>query len=118
MPRVLAGLKDASPGTNYKLLVDDNYERETCTFKSVFWAFRPCIVGFVDAHFLNPCPKAHTEENPMKSKAQRPTKKTKEQEKSKEISASESNLQQNANLQQNTDLPQNTVPWQMKINWA
>ena len=94
MPRVLAGLKDASPGTNYKLLVDDNYERETCTFKSVFWAFRPCIVGFVDTHFLNPCPKAHTEENPMKSKAQRPTKKTEEKEKSKEISASESNLQQ------------------------
>ena len=94
LPRVLAGLKDASPGTNYKLLVDDNYERETCTFKSVFWAFRPCIVGFVDTHFLNPCPKAHTEENPMKSKAQRPTKKTEEKEKSKEISASESNLQQ------------------------
>ena len=44
--RVLAGLKDASPGTNYKLLVDDNYEQETCTFKSVFWAFHPCIVGF------------------------------------------------------------------------
>ena len=46
MPRFLAGLKDASPGTKYKLLVDDNYERGTCTFKSVFWAFRPCIVGF------------------------------------------------------------------------
>ena len=26
--------------------MDDNYERGTCTFKSVFWAFRPCIVGF------------------------------------------------------------------------
>ena len=46
MPRFLAGLKDASLGTKYKLLVDDNYERGTCTFKSVFWAFRPCIVGF------------------------------------------------------------------------
>ena len=46
MPRFLAGLKDSSPGTKYKLLVDDNYERGTCTFKSVFWAFRPCIVGF------------------------------------------------------------------------
>ena len=66
----------------------------------------------VDAHFLNPCPKAHTEENPMKIKAQRPTKKTEVQERSKEISASESNLQQNANLQQNIDLPQNTVLWQ------
>ena len=42
----LAGLKDASPGTKYKLLVDDNYERRTYTFKSVFWAFRPYIVGF------------------------------------------------------------------------
>ena len=48
----------------------------------------------VDTHFLNPCPKSHTEESPMKSKAQRPTKKTEEKEKSKEISASESNLQQ------------------------
>ena len=66
----------------------------------------------VDAHFLNPCPKAHTKENPMKIKAQRPTKKTEVQERSKEISASESNLQQNANLQQNTDLPQNKVLWQ------
>ena len=46
MLRFLAGLKDASPGTKYKLLVDDNYERGTCTFKFVFWAFRPCIVGF------------------------------------------------------------------------
>ena len=46
MPRFLVGLKDASPGTKYKLLVDDNYEGGTCTFKSVFWAFRPCIVGF------------------------------------------------------------------------
>ena len=44
--RFLAGLKDASPGTKYKLLVDDNYEQETCTFKSVFWAFCLCIVGF------------------------------------------------------------------------
>ena len=26
--------------------MDDNYERGTCTFKSVFWAFRPCIVRF------------------------------------------------------------------------
>ena len=42
----LAGLKDANLGTKYKLLVDDNYEQGTCTFKSVFWAFRPCIVGF------------------------------------------------------------------------
>ena len=58
----------------------------------------------VATHFLNPCLKAHTKENPMKSKAQRPTKKTEEQERSKEITASESNLQQNANLQQNTDL--------------
>ena len=37
-------------------------------------------------------PKAHEEENPMKSKAQRPTKNTEEQERSKEISASENNL--------------------------
>ena len=106
LPRVLAGLKDASPGTNYKLLVDDNYEQETCTFKSVFWAFRPFIVGFVDTHFLNPCPKAHTEENPMKSKAQRPTKKTEKQERSKERSVRE------RDLQQNTNLPQNIVLWQ------
>ena len=26
--------------------MDDNYERGTCTFKFVLWAFRPCIVGF------------------------------------------------------------------------
>ena len=45
-------------------------------------------------NFANPYPKAHEEENPMKSKAQRPTKKIEEQERSKEISASESNLQQ------------------------
>ena len=46
MPRFLAGLKDASLGTEYKLTEDDNYEQGTCTFKSVFWVFRPCIVGF------------------------------------------------------------------------
>ena len=46
MQRFLAGFKDASPGTKYKLLMDDNYERGTYKFKSVFWAFRPCIVGF------------------------------------------------------------------------
>ena len=46
MPRFFAGLKDASPGIEYKLIVDDNYERGTCTFKFVFWAFCPCIVGF------------------------------------------------------------------------
>ena len=46
MPHFLAGLKDASPGTEYKLIVDDNYEHGTCTFKFVFWAFRPCIIGF------------------------------------------------------------------------
>ena len=53
---------------------------------------------FVDAHFLNPCPKAHTEESPMKSKAQRPTKKTEEQERIKERSARERDLQQNTVL--------------------
>jgi len=37
----------------------------------------------------------------MKSKAQRPTKKTKEQERSKERNARESDLQQNTVLQQN-----------------
>ena len=41
----------------------------------------------VDTHFLNPCPKSHIEESPMKSKAQRPTKKTEEQERFKERSA-------------------------------
>ena len=46
MPRFLARLKDASSGTKYKLLVDDNYEQGTCTFKFVFWAFRPWIVVF------------------------------------------------------------------------
>ena len=46
MPRFLVGLKDASPSTKYKLLVDDNYEQGTCTFKSIFWAFRQCIVVF------------------------------------------------------------------------
>ena len=46
LPLFLAGLKNANLGTKYKLLVDDNYEWGTYTFKSVFWAFRPCIVGF------------------------------------------------------------------------
>ena len=26
--------------------MDDNYEQRTCIFKSVFWVFCPCIVGF------------------------------------------------------------------------
>ena len=34
--------------------------------------------------FANPYPKAHEKESPIKIKAQRPTKKTKEQERSKE----------------------------------
>ena len=59
-------------------------------------------------NFANPYPKAHEEENPMKSKAQRPTKKTEEQERS----AKEMNLQQNTNLPQNTNLLQNTILWQ------
>ena len=42
----------------------------------------------------------------MKSKAQRPTKKTEEQERSKERSVREKDLQQNTNL------PQNIVLWQ------
>ena len=46
MQRFLAGLKDASTGTKYKLLVDNNYEQGTCTFKFVFWVFCPYIVGF------------------------------------------------------------------------
>ena len=61
LPHFLAGLKDASPGIKYKLLVDDNYEQKTCSFKSVFWVFRSCIVGFkhcrlvisIDATHLN-----------------------------------------------------------------
>ena len=61
----------------------------------------------VDTHFLNPCPKSHIEESPMKSKAQRPTKKTEEQERFKERSARENDLQQNTNLLQNTVLWQN-----------
>ena len=44
----------------------------------------------VDTHFLNLYPKAHTEESPMKSKAQRPAKNTKEQERYKERNAKES----------------------------
>ena len=43
-------------------------------------------------NFAHPYPKAHEEENPMKSKAQRPTKKAEEQERSKERSARESDL--------------------------
>ena len=42
----------------------------------------------------------------MKSKAQRPTKKTEKQERSKERSVRE------RDLQQNTNLPQNIVLWQ------
>ena len=46
MPHFLTGLKDASSGIKYKLLVNDNYERGTYTFKFVYWTFRPCIVRF------------------------------------------------------------------------
>ena len=66
----------------------------------------------VDAHFCKSLPKspwgrkpnkkqnskAYMEESPMKTKAQRPTKKTKEQERSKERNVRESDLQQNADL--------------------
>ena len=55
-------------------------------------------------NFANPYPKAHEEESPMKSKAQRSTKKTEEQERSKERTARESDLQQSADLQQITNL--------------
>ena len=48
--------------------------------------------------FANLYLKADEEENLMKSKAQRPTKKTKEQERSKERNVRESDLQQNTNL--------------------
>ena len=44
--------------------------------------------------FANPYPKAHEEESPMKSKVERPTKKTEKQERSKEISESESKWKQ------------------------
>ena len=40
----------------------------------------------------------------MKSKAQRPTKKTEEQERSKEKGARENDLQQNVDMQQITNL--------------
>ena len=43
--------------------------------------------------FPNPYPKTHMEESPMKSKAQRPAKKTKEEKRSKERSARERDLQ-------------------------
>lgn len=46
MLHFFAGLKDASSGTKYKLLINDNYEQGTCTFKSTFLAFCPCIVWF------------------------------------------------------------------------
>ena len=56
-------------------------------------------------------------ESPMKSKAQRPTKKTKEQERSKERNNTrESDPQQNADLQQKTNLQQNTVLQQNGFN--
>ena len=48
--------------------------------------------------FANLYPKAHEEESQIKIKAQRPTKKTKEQEKSKEISERKNDLQQNTDL--------------------
>ena len=43
--------------------------------------------------FVNLYPKTHTEESPMKNKAQMPAKKTKEQERSKERNAKERDLQ-------------------------
>ena len=49
--------------------------------------------------FVNPYPKTHEEESPIKIKAQRPTKKTEEQERSRERSVRESDLQQNVDLQ-------------------
>ena len=59
---------------------------------------RGCLVLLMPI-FANPYPKTHTEESPMKSKAQKPAKKTKEEERSKERSARERDLQQNTNLQ-------------------
>ena len=53
--------------------------------------------------FANLYLKADEEENPMKSKAQRPTKKIKKQERSKERNVRESDLYA---------LLQNTVLWQ------
>ena len=57
--------------------------------------------------FVNSYPKTHTKECPMKCKAQRLAKKTKEQESSKDRSERERDLQQNTNLP-----PQNIVLWQ------
>ena len=51
----------------------------------------------------------------MKSKAQRPAKKTKEQERSKERSAKEKDLQYNTNLQQNIVLWQDGFDKQRQI---
>ena len=58
---------------------------------------RGCLVLLMPI-FANPYPKTHTEESPMKSKAQKPAKKTKEEERSKERSARERDLQHNTNL--------------------
>ena len=70
-------------------------------------------IKWVDEELLmpilaNPYPKVHAEESPMKSKAQRPTKKIEKQERSKERNERESDLQQNTDLQQNINLQQNT----------
>ena len=64
-------------------------------------SFNCVILNSCWCPFLN---MYHEEESPMKSKAQRFAKKTKEQERSKERSARESDLQQNTNLPQNTIL--------------
>ena len=54
--------------------------------------------------FMNPYPKAHEEESPIKIKAQRPTKKIEGQERPRERIERESDLHQNVDLQQITNL--------------
>ena len=46
LPHFLAGLKDVSLGSVYKLLVYNNYEQSTYTFNYVFWVFGPSIGRF------------------------------------------------------------------------
>ena len=79
--------------------------------------------------FVNPYPKAHEEESPIKIKTQRPTKKTKEQERSKKriqiCSRSTAKCKFAANYKSAAEYRSATEYsslaewlWQIKTNWA
>uniref|UniRef100_A0A2N9G5E1 MULE transposase domain-containing protein n=1 Tax=Fagus sylvatica TaxID=28930 RepID=A0A2N9G5E1_FAGSY len=47
LPKFMLALQEANPTTVVKFLKKDGFERNTERFQRVFWAFGPCIAGFV-----------------------------------------------------------------------